>query len=48
MVAAPEGSIYRVKDPSDPSLHFRGLAPELHISEDTLQRWGAVGDTVLI
>ena len=26
--------------------HLRGLAPELHSSEETSQRWRAVGDTV--
>ena len=28
--------------------HFRGLAPGLHSSEGTLQRWRAVGGIVLI
>ena len=27
-------------------VHLRGLAPGKHISEETLQRWQAVGDTV--
>ena len=26
--------------------HFRGLAPGQHSSEETSQRWRAVGDTV--
>ena len=28
--------------------HLRGLAPGLHSSEETSQRWRAVGDTVPI
>ena len=28
--------------------HLRGLAPELHSSEETSQRWRAVSDTVPI
>ena len=28
--------------------HFRGLAPGLHSSEQTSQRWRTAGDTVLI
>ena len=36
----------RQKRTSSGVAHLRGVAPEQHISKETLQRWQAVGDTL--